>query len=57
MECILNVSIEATLSLFTKIVSTSMYVLFNYSFVFLKGNLFGSVKYFNGCVFNAGFTR
>lgn len=57
MECILNVSIEATLSLFTKIVSTNMYVLFNYSFVFLKGNLFGSVKYFNGCVFNAGFTR
>lgn len=34
-----------------------MYVLFNYSFVFLKGNIFGNVKYFNGCVFNAGFTR
>lgn len=57
MECILSVSVEATLSLFTTIVSTNMYVLFNYSFVFLKGNLFGNVKYFNGCVFNAGFTR
>lgn len=57
MECILNVSVEATLSLFAKIVSTSMYVLFNYSFVFLKGNLFGNFKYFNGRVFNAGFTR
>lgn len=57
MECILNVSVEATLRLFTKIVSTNMNVLFNYSFVFLNGNLFGNILYFNGCVFDAGFTR